>query len=321
ARKPAPKQKSPHEQTVPAGKADLFRVVWQVTKELLIEPLQTNRVFRNYVCYGSMLTFTATIGGWYYWLQSREVLGFNSLATNFLFLAIGPLAGIITANWWGKLIDRFGRKPVLIIATIGTVISVFPWFFATRDTPSPMFVVDAANWLSVHVGQLFGRENWLMLDEYSSRLVGAYLLGVTGCLIGGSSWTGIGLAQNAIILGFSDGTGRSKYVAAASVLVNFGGAAGGIVGGIVAQKFVGLHLMIGPMLLNNYILTFVISIVVRLASLAWLHGMPDPGARNVRSLFRYWSENTYNNVISRLFFPMRIFGWGRRSNHERRRDE
>lgn len=281
--------------------------------QVLLDPLG-DRVFRHYVCYGAALTFTMTVGGWYFWLHCRENLGFNTLASNCLFLVIGPLSATLTAGWWGKLIDRWGRRPVLIVATIATAISTLPWFVADRGNPSPQFVIDWINGAGSLIGGIFGHGGMLLLDEHSAPLTGAYLLAALGCIIGGSAWTGVSLAQQAIILGFSDGGGRNKYVAASSVLINLGGVLGGIVGGLTAEYFKGAIFVVGPLLLNNYHLTFALGMFVRLISLFWLYDMPDPGSRKVRDMLKYVSENAYNAVAGRLFYPLRVFGWGGRAS-------
>jgi hypothetical protein len=120
----------------------------------------------------------------------------------------------------------------------------------------------------------------------------------------------VGLAQSAIILGFSDGTGRSKFVAASSVLINIGGTAGGLAGGLLAQSFQGITLYAGPIALNNYQLTFALGMFARFISLGWLWNMPDPGARKVRDMLKIWVDNVSNAVGSMMFYPLRIFGWG-----------
>ena len=111
-----------------------------------MEPL-TDRVFRNYVCYGATITFTATFSGWYFWRYSTEGLGFSKLGTNCLFMVIGPLAGNLAIRGWGALQDRWGRRPVLMLATIGTCLSLVPWFFTSPHLPNPYGLTGAVNWL------------------------------------------------------------------------------------------------------------------------------------------------------------------------------
>lgn len=275
-------------------------------RELLVEPLK-DRIFRSYVLYGATITFTATFSGWYFWRNATEGLGFSKLGTNGLFMVIGPLAGNMAIRWWGRLQDRWGRRPVLIIATIGTCLSLVPWFFASPRLPSPGAFVDAVNWCWNHLGG-----GGMLLT--AAMPVSAYLLGALGCVVGGISWGGVGLAQTGITLHFADGRGRSKYVAASAVLISVGGAMGGLLGGVMVQslEFLRAHpIMAGPFEWNQWHASFLVSLLVRILSMVWLVNMPDPGARPVRYVLRYMTANVSNAVSSWLFYPLRVFGWGR----------
>ncbi len=275
-------------------------------RELLVAPL-SDRVFRHYVCYGATITFTATFGGWYFWRYSTEGLGFTKLGTNCLFMVIAPLAGNLAIRGWGALQDRWGRRPVLVVATVGTCLSLVPWFLTSTRLPNPPGIIYGVNWLWSRVGGA----GPLMS---SSAPVSAYLLAALGCVLGGISWGGVGLAQTGVTLYFADGHGRSKYVAASAVLISVGGALGGLLGGTLVQslEFLRAHpIVVGLFEWNHWHAAFAVSLVVRLASLGWLVHMPDPGAQPVRFMLRYFTTNVSNAVSGRLFYPLRIFGWGR----------
>lgn len=276
-------------------------------RELLVDPL-TDKVFRHYVCYGATITFTATFGGWYFWRYASEGLGFSKLGTNCLFMVIAPLAGNLAIRWWGALQDRWGRRPVLVIATVGTCLSLVPWFFTSRQLPNPHALTSAVNWLWSHLGG-----NGVLLGPDAP--VSAYLLAAVGSVFGGISWGGVGLAQTGVTLHFADGHGRSKYVASSAVLISIGGALGGLLGGALVQSlaFLRAHpLVLGPFEWNQWHAAFAVSLVVRLGSLGWLVNMPDPGAQPVRYMLRYFTSNVSNAASARLFYPLRLFGWGRR---------
>jgi len=273
---------------------------------MLIDPLK-EKVFRNYVLYGATITFTATFGGWFYWRLATEGLGFSKLGTNCLFMVIGPMAGMIAASWWGRLQDRYGRRPLLIIHTVGTCLSITPWLFASRNLPNPTALLAGVNWVWRHLG---GGGALIAADAP----VSAYLLGALGCVIGGVAWRGVGLAQTGVTLAFADGQGRSKYVAASAVLISIGGTLGGLAGGVLAQslEYFRTHpLTWGPLEWTNWHFCFLVSLIIRVGSLAWLVHMPDPGARPVRYLLRHWSQDLSATVTGWLFYPLRVFGWGR----------
>jgi len=285
---------------------------WRVLlHDLLIEPLR-NRVFRSYVLFGAALTFSVTCSSWYFWLNAMDNLGFSSLATNSLFLVVGPVAGIFAARAWGRAIDRWGRRPVLVLGTIGVSLSIVPWLFVSRQTPAPDFLVRGAAWALSQVGGAFGRQDWV--SPQTALPVGAYLWSVLACIIGGATWPGVNVAQTSIVLGFSEGTGKSRYIAASAVLISVGGALGGLVGGVMTRLLEGLQhhpLAFGPVAWTNWHLSFALALAARLLAMLWLYGMPDAGAIAVREVARQISVNTYNNIVTTMFYPLRVFGWRR----------
>ena len=277
----------------------------------LIEPMK-DRTFRHFVLYGATMTFSATISGWYFWLNAMDNLRFGSLGTNCLFLVIGPLTGIWAAPHLGKAVDRWGRQPVLIVCAFGALLSLLPWFFVSRTMTAPAWLLNGAQSVLSTVGGWFGNPNWASVPHDAP--LGAYLVAASACVIGGASWTGINLAQVGVILGFSEGSGRSKYIAASQILISTGGALGGFAGAAVTGSLSWLNdapIIIGPFLYNQWHVTFAISIVTRIAAMAWLRGMADPGSAKVRDMTRFVRANVYNAVSSRLFYPLRIFGWRR----------
>ena len=115
--------------------------------------------------------------------------------------------------------------------------------------------------------------------------------------------------------GLPDSEGRSKYVASSAVLISIGGILGGVVGGNVAHylKFLkDAPIVVGPFLWTNFHGCFALSWLARIVAVLLLIGMPDPGSTPMRRVLRHISINVYNNVVPRLFMPLRIFGWGRR---------
>lgn len=289
-----------------------IRYVPAALKDVLGDPMK-DRFFRRYTAYGMMMTFAMTAGGWYFWLLALEHLGFSKLGTNVLFLAVGPLAGIVSAKAWGKLLDRWGRRPVLLIATAGLMVSILPWFFASPQTPHPQFVATAVNWLSWNIGGLFGRPTILVGP---TTPLGAFMLIFLNCTVSGPCWLGVFLCQNSIMLGFADGHGRSKYVAAAAVVMGVGGVLGGLVAGEVTQRLGFLRdAPIGPFLWNNWHAAVVLSLLARMAAMGLALRMPDPGAGRARDMFRLMGGNFYSAVAPWLFLPLRLIRWRRRNNN------
>jgi len=197
------------------------------------------------------------------------------------------------------------------------MLSLLPWVLVTRHTPAPAWLLDACNWVFWHGGNLVGRPDWFALTPQMP--VGAYLAVAGGMLAAGVGWTGIGLAQMAVTLGFSEGQGRSKYVAASAVFSSIGGALGAVTGGLVAGGLEHYHvhpLIVGPFAWNNWHATFVLSILFRFGSLFWLLRMPDPGSRPVRDLVRVLAGSMTMTLTGWLLFPLRAL---RPRRHDDRR--
>lgn len=257
-------------------------VVWS---ELFHEPMN-NRLFRSYVGYGFIITFTATVGGWYYIKHASEVLHFSTIGVNIVFWVIGPISAILTAKMWGRLIDHWGRRPSLVLATVVTMVSALPWFFAMPGLVDMGFVADAVNAVSGVVGSIFGHSGYQLIDASQRPSIWPYALVSVAATLGGCGWSGVALAQSGVIMALCDAAKekKNKYVAVSALIVNAGGVVGGLGGGVIAQAFSGSSWQAGPFVWNNYHLTFAAALLVRFVALALLRGMPDPQARPLRQL-------------------------------------
>jgi MFS family permease len=294
------------------------RYLFAAADELLVGPLK-DRVFRRYAIYGATVTFAMAVGGPFYIRNMRENLGFSHLALNVMFMVLGPIVSILAVKHWGRLMDRWGRRPALMASTALATFGVAPYFLASRQTPNPQFVSDGINaaaggvgwlvaWLAGAVGISIDAGGWELIPPGAP--VGAWLVCSTTVFFGFIGWSGVMMGQQGIILGFSDGAGRSKYVAAHAVMTGLGGVAGGIVGGYVAEWIVTASwyapIRLGAFEWNNWHATFALSMLARMTAFCLLIGMPDPGARRARDMVRAVGIEMYNVVAARLFYPWRV---------------
>jgi MFS family permease len=301
-----------------------LRYMRAVFRELIIDPLR-DPVFRRYVAYGATTTFALTVAGQYFWRTLLENYRFGQLGSDFLFVVMGPVSSLASLRLIGRLLDRWGRRPVLLLGTTLIVFSVTPYFFATRHTPAPQFVFDGCNYIASLIGSIGGHGDFIWFTPQSP--VGAWLVMLIAIIIGGIGWTAVMMAQNNIILSFPDGKGRSKYVAAHAVLVAMGGVLGGVVGGLTAYLTRDLQInpiAFGPVdaagnytmfVWNNWHVTFVLSFLARIVALLLLINMTDPGARPARDMLRY-ARNSIPNIFGVLLYPLRSLGGSRQGRND-----
>ncbi len=242
-----------------------------------------DRNFDHYAGFAFTFAFAMAAGGPFWMRNTLENLGFTKLWNNVVFIVCPALAALIVATLWGKLIDRWGRRPVMILATAGLVFSPTGWFVIPVGSPS---------WVAVMIG------------------------GMT-CALGGVMYGGLELARFNMLLDISQGASRSRYIAAAAVFSAAGGLLGGITGGWLADTLdflqfdTGIPLHVGPFRWNNWHITFMVSAFFRLLSIGWLIKMPDHGSRPFRAVMRHIWVTAYTSALPR------IFAWPWRSSRRR----
>ena len=283
-----------------------FKYALGVVRSVVIDPLK-DKAFRYFVGHGATIMFLITISQWFVWLHVLEGLHFSKVGANVVLLVLGPLVRILAARPWGKLIDRWGPKPVLLLGTIGATLSYVPWLFTPQDMVGPAYLVNAVNRMASMVGGLFGHPGLTLAG--ADTPVGGYLLITIASCLGGATWISIILSQTSLLMGFSDSGGRSKFVASWAVLTSIGGAIGGTVGGWIADSLSFLRLeplRIGPLAWNNWHFTFLGSVLAGIIAMIWLAGMPASGGAQVRQVFRELRMVLQNTFAAVVHLPLRM---------------
>ena len=291
-------------------------------RALFVDPLR-NHAFRRYVLFGVAITFAMIVALPYWWRNALENLGFSPLGTNVVFMVVSPIAGMVALRLWGRLIDRWGRRPVLMLTTFMTLFSGAFWLFLTRENSVSPALNGAVNWVVARAGAVVGRPDWTWVEPGTPLL--GYLVASIGCGWGAIAWGGLSMTQTGIVLGFSDDKGASRYAASSAALIGLGGVAGGLVGGEVTAwlshyRYDLNPVRIGSLLWNNWHAVILLSLLARAVSLGLLIHMPDPGAKRVRHIMRVAGANLYGFVTPRFLYSLRVFGQRRRRDRNRPRD-
>jgi MFS family permease len=230
----------------PRRAAQLLGALW--------EPLR-NRRFLWCSAFVGMLTFAVNFLGQFATLYLMEQVGVDNMGVQMVLVVSPMIAQLLVLSLWGRAADRMGKRPLLVLASIGLVPVGIAWCFVTPSTI------------------------WL-----------AYLLSGLGAAL----WTGVEVANLNLVLEASAGQGAAKggssYAAINNVLVSIAGCMGGLAAGVIAQLLSNWHWqpLAGWKTFSFYDVLFVASGFLRLAAVVlFLPLLHEPAARSTRQAARF----------------------------------
>jgi len=235
--------------------------------ELARAPL-ADRNFRRFLAFTFTLTFAIGYVGQYAWLYIFDVVGLSNLRANIMLVVVPSVVLMMFTSVWGRVIDRIGHKPVLLIAGLLIVPGGAAWVFVTRD-------------------------HWIP--------------GYCAVMLVCAAWPGVELANFNIMLGMSGERSRpGAYVAINSLVGAVAGILSGLFGGIVAEALSDWHGTLFGWPLTYHGVLFLISGVIRFLALGWLIGLEDRRAYTTHAALRYMGTNLYSNLHQAIFLPGRL---------------
>ena len=164
---------------------------------VLLKEVFSNRRFLKVVTFYSLWLFSINIAAPFWNIHMLEYLKMSVTQMSLYSQIISGVVSILFVARWGRLIDRYGNKPVLQMATMCIVLSPLPWLFATHST--------------------------------------AYIV-VFSNMISGATWPVVDICQQNLYLLQSPRTHRSMYIAVFFACINlFGVALANAVGGYLMQ--------------------------------------------------------------------------------------
>lgn len=241
---------------------------------MIATPLRDRRFMWFSAC-TAILWFSVAGQGQFVSKYLIDHLKISSTQTQMMLLVTPLLTQLLVLPIWGRAIDRYGKKPSMLLAVIGIV--------------------------PVGVG-------WVLMNS------GQAWLGYVLACVGAAWWTGVEVSNFNLVLelsgtGSKGGTGGSAYMAINAAIINIAGMLGGVFYGIVAES---LRMFeydlgwggLGP--LSFYEVLFAISAVLRLAAVLPLLRVHEPEARPTVDLLRFMAGNLYNNVAGAVLLPVRL---------------
>jgi len=227
--------------------------------------------FRRFLGFTMTLTFGTGFLAQFFWLYAFEELKFGNATANLMLVVIPLLTVAATSPFWGRVMDRVGRKPVLLVAGLLIVPGSFWWVLMTPTTLWPWYL---------------------------------------GVILATAVWPAIELANFNVLLNLREDESTRRqaggYVAVGSLAVALAGALSGMFGGAVAQacrdarpQWLGIEWTYHRVL-------FTVSSAFRLLAVGWLIGFRDPKAVTTRAALRYMGTNVYSNLQQAFFLPVRF---------------
>lgn len=253
-------------------------------RKVFTEPLKS-RQFLWFAGFVATLTFAVSFMGQFVTLYLIEQVGAGNTGTQMIVMVAPMLAQLATLGAWGIVADRMGKKPVLVLASLGLVPVGLGWCFMTG---------------------------------------GSIWLGFVLSALGGLLWAGIEVANFNLVLELSGGgeVGGSGFAAVNSVIINIAGCFGGLASGVIAELLRHWHwtpAALGFKTFNFYDVLFALSGVLRLLAVAiFLPHIHEPAARPSREALRFMTANIYNNLFNAVLQPLRLVGIGRDASYESR---
>lgn len=263
---------------------------------LLAAPLK-DRNFRRYLAYNFTLMLGLGFLGQYVWLFAFDGAGLSALQANLMLVAVPMLLRSAAYPAWGRLVDRLGKKPVMLIAGGLFVFGPMGWFLVTPELIWPGYLLTCLSPLA---------------------------------------WPGLEIANFNFMLGLAETRkgqrGGTAFVAVNSIVVGIGGTLSGLLGGFIAASIPDFHFewvldvpwLLGfeagaAVVVTYHGVLFAISMGLRAAALVWAATLHEPRATGTREALRYVTAALYSNLRQGVLMPTRVVGRASRWSYRLRR--
>ncbi len=209
-----------------------------------------DRNFRRLIVFNTLFGLGQNFAAPFFTVYALRNLQLNYVWLQ-VFATLTSLSGLASMPLWGYLTDRFGNKPLLAIAALGTFILPLVWIPMTASKPDLTLTLLTAN-----------------------------------NLMGGLFWAGVGLAQFNLLIRLSPSGSTPVYVAMMSAVTGLAGGLAPLLGGATMHLLEGWHGSFFGFPLSNFHVTFAIAGFLRLFALIFLRPVVDAGSIPAREVLQ-----------------------------------
>jgi MFS family permease len=215
-------------------------------RELLFGPLKEPQ-FRKLSVFLGVWFLTGTLASPFYLVHMMKNLQFSFTAIG-VYSIIGGVTGTLFQLLWGRIIDRFGSRPVTILNF--SLVGVMPllWVFATPGFRLPIWMDGLMN---------------------------------------GVVWSGASLGLWSLLLDLADNPARKEsYFAIYNVVTGTGAFLASLASGVIAQMLSGFHVTFLGRTFINYHVMFLAAGLFRFITLPLLVRVHERDSKSVRHTVR-----------------------------------
>ncbi len=204
-----------------------------------------DRNFRRVMWFSTSIVVAQSIAGQFFTVYQLKVLALDYTPFQ-LLAAVASVASLAAMPLWGYMSDKYGSKPILMIACALTILAPFLWLLTYRDNIPGLWTHAAGGGVQI---------SWTKLD--------IILLNI----ISGIAWAGVGLTQFNLMIGATPPERRSVYVSAIAVVNGFAGAVAPLVGGAILVALAHVTFPQHGLIRSNYHVLFILSGLLRFSFL------------------------------------------------------
>ncbi|OGF51331.1 MAG: hypothetical protein A2044_05500 [Candidatus Firestonebacteria bacterium GWA2_43_8] len=235
-----------------------------------MKEVYADKNFIKLVKFNSAWTFGMTLIGTYQSMYLIKHLHMSYTLMN-SYLLILSLMGLITLAFWGKVIDKYGSKPVMLI---------------TSNTLGAMPII------------------WVFLS-YAPWLLGVIYF------IAGACWSGFNLGSFSLMMKMAPKEKRASYLAFNTISVGIAAAVAPLVGGTILKIIGDYKLDLVFMQFNNYQILFMLGTLGRFFPTFFLRQLQEQKEEKVEKVLlvvRSGIVEGINTMISYVMMPFSYIG-------------